>query len=135
MSGHSKWATIKHKKAATDAKRGKSFTRIIKEITIAARNGGDPDGNGPLLAQGGVDTLIVMDAAGKTVPGLTQKQFTVLEDGVEQQIATFAAESTPFAAVILIDTSGSMEERVSMARSAAIRFRRRSKPELTKARR
>ena len=45
MSGHSKWATIKHKKAATDAKRGKMFTRIIKEITIAARNGGDPDGN------------------------------------------------------------------------------------------
>jgi transcriptional/translational regulatory protein YebC/TACO1 len=36
MSGHSKWATIKHKKAALDAKRGKTFTRIIKEITIAA---------------------------------------------------------------------------------------------------
>jgi YebC/PmpR family DNA-binding regulatory protein len=45
MSGHSKWATIKHKKAALDAKRGKTFTRIIKEITIAARNGGDPDSN------------------------------------------------------------------------------------------
>ncbi len=45
MSGHSKWATIKHKKAATDAKRGKAFTRLIKEIMIAARNGGDPDGN------------------------------------------------------------------------------------------
>jgi len=45
MSGHSKWATIKHKKAALDAKRGKSFTRIIKEITIAARTGGDPDAN------------------------------------------------------------------------------------------
>jgi len=46
MSGHSKWATIKHKKAATDAKRGKIFTRLIKEITIAARNGGgDPDAN------------------------------------------------------------------------------------------
>jgi YebC/PmpR family DNA-binding regulatory protein len=46
MSGHSKWATIKHKKAATDAKRGKSFTRIIKEIAIAARSGGgDPDAN------------------------------------------------------------------------------------------
>jgi len=45
MSGHSKWATIKHKKAALDAKRGKSFTRIIKEISIAARHGGDPDGN------------------------------------------------------------------------------------------
>src|SRR4030081_2573684 len=45
MSGHSKWATIKHKKAALDAKRGKAFTRIIKEINIAARNGGDPDSN------------------------------------------------------------------------------------------
>jgi YebC/PmpR family DNA-binding regulatory protein len=46
MSGHSKWASIKHKKGATDAKRGKIFTRIIKEITVAARmGGGDPDGN------------------------------------------------------------------------------------------
>jgi YebC/PmpR family DNA-binding regulatory protein len=45
MSGHSKWATIKHKKAALDSKRGKVFTRLIKEIMIAARNGGDPDGN------------------------------------------------------------------------------------------
>src|SRR5579864_7655500 len=45
MSGHSKWATIKHKKAALDAKRGKAFTRIIKEIMIAARQCGDPDMN------------------------------------------------------------------------------------------
>ncbi len=46
MSGHSKWATIKHKKGALDAKRGRIFTRLIKEITIAAKSGGgDPDGN------------------------------------------------------------------------------------------
>jgi YebC/PmpR family DNA-binding regulatory protein len=46
MSGHSKWATIKHKKAATDAKRGRAFTKVIREITIAARvGGGDPDTN------------------------------------------------------------------------------------------
>jgi len=46
MSGHSKWSTIKHKKAATDAKRGKLFTRIIKELTVAARlGGGDADAN------------------------------------------------------------------------------------------
>jgi YebC/PmpR family DNA-binding regulatory protein len=46
MSGHSKWHTIKHKKGAADAKRGKVFTRIIKELTVAARNGGgDPDAN------------------------------------------------------------------------------------------
>lgn len=48
MSGHSKWATIKHKKAALDAKRGKTFTRLIKEIMIAARSGGDPDANARL---------------------------------------------------------------------------------------
>src|ERR1700732_2088798 len=45
MSGHSKWATIKHKKGALDAKRGKIFPRLIKEISIAAKNGGDPDTN------------------------------------------------------------------------------------------
>ena len=45
MSGHSKWATIKHKKGALDAKRGRIFTRLIREITMAARGGGDPDGN------------------------------------------------------------------------------------------
>jgi len=46
MSGHSKWATIKHKKGAADARRGKVFTRLIKEITVAARlAGGDPDAN------------------------------------------------------------------------------------------
>jgi YebC/PmpR family DNA-binding regulatory protein len=45
MSGHSKWATIKHKKGALDAKRGKIFTQLIKEISIAAKSGGDPDGN------------------------------------------------------------------------------------------
>ncbi len=46
MSGHSKWSQIKHKKGQTDAKRGKIFTKIVKEISIAARlGGGDPDGN------------------------------------------------------------------------------------------
>src|SRR5512139_1981696 len=55
MSGHSKWSTIKHKKAALDAKRGKVFTRIIKELTIAARiGGGDPAGN-PRLRSAVVD--------------------------------------------------------------------------------
>jgi YebC/PmpR family DNA-binding regulatory protein len=50
MSGHSKWASIKHKKAATDAKRGKQFTKLARAITVAAREGGgDPDGN-PTLA-------------------------------------------------------------------------------------
>jgi YebC/PmpR family DNA-binding regulatory protein len=51
MSGHSKWSTIKHKKGAADAKRGKVFTRIIKEMTVAARlGGGDPEANPRLRA-------------------------------------------------------------------------------------
>jgi len=51
MSGHSKWSTIKHKKGAADAKRGKIFTRILKEMTVAARmGGGDPIGNPRLRA-------------------------------------------------------------------------------------
>ncbi len=51
MSGHSKWATIKHKKGAADARRGKVFTRLIKEVMVAARmGGGNPDGNPRLRA-------------------------------------------------------------------------------------
>jgi len=51
MSGHSKWSTIKHKKAREDAKRGKAFTKLIREITVSAREGGgDPEGNPRLRA-------------------------------------------------------------------------------------
>jgi YebC/PmpR family DNA-binding regulatory protein len=58
MSGHSKWHSIKHKKGALDAKRGKIFTRLIKEITVAARNGGDPDKN-PRLRKAVADAKAV----------------------------------------------------------------------------
>lgn len=64
----------------------------------------------------------IVDGNARHVPGLRQEQFTVLENGVEQEIHFFAAEETPFAAVILLDTSGSMEQRISLARSATIRF-------------
>ena len=75
-----------------------------------------------------VDSSIVVinatitDASGSHVSGLRQEQFSIFENGVEQQIDSFAAAETPFAAVILLDTSGSMEQRVSLARSAAIKF-------------
>lgn len=81
-----------------------------------------------------VDTSIVVlnasitDASGKAVGGLGQKFFRIFEDGVEQKIDTFDAEETPFAAVILLDTSGSMEERVSLARGAAIKFLEKLRP-------
>jgi YebC/PmpR family DNA-binding regulatory protein len=62
MSGHSKWATIKHKKATTDARRGKLFSKILKEITVAARlGGGDPKGNPRLRSA-------VLEARSNSVP-------------------------------------------------------------------
>jgi len=65
MSGHSKWATIKHKKGALDAKRGKLFTKLIKELTVAARmGGGDPSGN-PRLRKA------IADAKGQSMPNDT----------------------------------------------------------------
>ena len=63
MSGHSKWSTIKHKKATTDARRGKLFSKILKEITVAARMGGaDPKGNPRLRTA-------LLDARSNSVPG------------------------------------------------------------------
>ena len=67
MGGHSHWATTKRHKASVDAKRGKIFTRIIREITIAARAGGDPDGN-PRLR------LAVAKAKDANMPGDTLKK-------------------------------------------------------------
>jgi YebC/PmpR family DNA-binding regulatory protein len=61
MSGHSKWATIKHKKGALDAKRGKIFTRLIREIAMAAKSGGDPDKN-PRLRKA------ILDAKNENMP-------------------------------------------------------------------
>jgi Ca-activated chloride channel family protein len=64
----------------------------------------------------------ITDPEGKPVRNLKQNQFKILEDGKEQPISFFETEDIPFAAVILIDTSGSMESRISMARAAAINF-------------
>jgi YebC/PmpR family DNA-binding regulatory protein len=85
MSGHSKWATTKHKKAAADSKRGKIFTKLIKEITVAARiGGGDPDHNPRLRlailkskeANMPADNIkrAVMKGTGE-LPGVTYEEF------------------------------------------------------------
>ncbi len=72
-------------------------------------------------------SVVVLNAAitdknGDPVPGLKRDQFEIFEDGKKQEVAFFETHETPYAAVILIDTSGSMEQRVSLARSAAIKF-------------
>ncbi|MCL2722963.1 MAG: YebC/PmpR family DNA-binding transcriptional regulator [Polyangiaceae bacterium] len=67
MSGHSKWATIKHKKGVVDAKRGKLFTKLIKELTVAARMGGGEPAHNPRLRKA------IADAKGQSMPGDTIK--------------------------------------------------------------
>jgi VWFA-related protein len=66
--------------------------------------------------------VTVADSNGKYAHGLKRSDFKLFEDGREQTITCFSAEETPFAAAVLLDTSGSMESRITMARSAAIRF-------------
>jgi YebC/PmpR family DNA-binding regulatory protein len=87
MSGHSKWHTIKHKKGALDAKRGKVFTKLIKEITVAARvGGGDPDANARLRKA-------VSDAKGANMPNDTIaraiRRGTGEEEGVSYEEITY----------------------------------------------
>jgi YebC/PmpR family DNA-binding regulatory protein len=99
MSGHSKWHTIKHKKGAADAKRGKVFTRIIKEITIAARNGGgDPDANPRLRT-------IIAEAKSVNMPADNIKRAirrgTGEEAGVVYEEVTYEGYGPGGAAVII----------------------------------
>jgi len=87
MSGHSKWHSIKHKKGATDAKRGKLFTKFIKEITVAARTGGgDPDANARLRKA-------VLDAKSGNMPNDTIdraiRRGTGAEEGVNYEEITY----------------------------------------------
>ena len=82
MSGHSKWASIKHKKKATDAKRGALFTKLTRAITVAAREGGDPDGN-PALA------LAVQKAKDASMPKDNIERAIAKGTGADQDAAAF----------------------------------------------
>jgi YebC/PmpR family DNA-binding regulatory protein len=99
MSGHSKWASIKHKKGAADAKRGKLFTRIIKDLTVAARDGGgDPDSNPRLRT-------VVADAKAANMPADNIKRAirrgTGEEPGVSYEEITYEAYGPGGAALMI----------------------------------
>jgi YebC/PmpR family DNA-binding regulatory protein len=101
MSGHSKWHTIKHKKGAADARRGKLFTRIIKELTIAARHGGgDPDANPRLRT-------VIADAKAANMPAENIKRAirrgTGEEPGVSYEEFMYEGYG-PGGAAVMIDT-------------------------------
>src|SRR3989338_4469888 len=85
MSGHSKWATIKHKKGALDAKRGAIFTKLIKEITVAAKNGGSMSGAGSVAWQFTKKGFIVVKKSAVEEDKLME---IVLDAGASDFIAT-----------------------------------------------
>ena len=101
MSGHSKWATIKHKKGAADAKRGKLFAKLIKQVEVAARSGGgDPDANPTLrtMFQKARDNSVPLDTIERAV-----KRGTGELEGVNYESITYEGYA-PGGVALLIDT-------------------------------
>lgn len=115
MSGHSKWATIKHKKGATDAKRGKIFTRLIKEITMAARAGGDPDGN-PRL-RGAIAAAKAENMPADNIKRAIQRGTGEIEGAAYEEI-TFEGYGPGGVAVIVEATTDNRNRTVSEVRHA-----------------
>lgn len=116
MSGHSKWASIKHKKGAADAKRGKIFTKLIKEITVAARiGGGDPDGNPRLRTA-------ILIAKGQNMPAdnITRaiKKGTGELEGVHYEEHTYEGYGPGGAAIFLEAMTDNKNRTVSEIRAA-----------------
>src|SRR5262245_13214621 len=100
MSGHSRWSTIKHKKGAADAKRGKVFTKLIKEVTVAARmGGGDPTGN-PRLRRA-LDAARAANMPGDNITRAIKKGTGELE-GVQYEEITYEGVG-PSGTLFLID--------------------------------
>lgn len=120
MSGHSKWHTIKHKKGAADAKRGKIFTRIIKELTIAARSGGgDPDMNPRLRT-------IIAEAKSQNMPSDNIKRAirrgTGEEPGVSYEEAQYEGYGPGGAAVIIDVLTDNKNRTVGELRHTLTKF-------------
>jgi YebC/PmpR family DNA-binding regulatory protein len=120
MSGHSKWHTIKHKKGAADAKRGKIFTRLIKELTVAARaGGGDPDMNPRLRT-------IIADAKQNNMPSDNIKRAirrgTGEEPGVSYEEAQYEGYGPGGAAVIIDVLTDNKNRTVGELRHALTKY-------------
>src|SRR3954466_7147721 len=116
MSGHSKWATIKHKKGALDAKRGKIFTRLIKEISIAAKNGGgDPDKN-PRL-RGAIAAAKAENMPGDNIKKAIQRGTGELP-GVSYEEITFEGYGPGGVAVLVEVSTDNRNRTVSEIRHA-----------------
>src|SRR5882762_6667036 len=116
MSGHSKWHSIKHKKGALDAKRGKLFTKFIKEITVAARSGGgDPEGNARLRKA-------ILDAKNGNMPNDTieraVRRGTGEEEGVNYEEITYEGYGPGGVALLIQSLTDNRNRTVAEIRHA-----------------
>jgi YebC/PmpR family DNA-binding regulatory protein len=126
MAGHSKWAQIKRKKAVTDAKRGALFTKLIKEITVAARQGGgDPDGNPRLRTA--IDTAKAANMPNDNIERAVKKGTGELE-GVSYEEATYEGYGPGGAAILVQVTTDNLNRTVAAVRHAFSKNRQRSRP-------
>src|SRR4051812_14298615 len=120
MSGHSKWHTIKHKKGAADAKRGKVFTRIIKELTVAARSGGGDADTNPRLR------TIIAEAKANNMPQDNIKRAirrgTGEEPGVSYEEAQYEGYGPGGAAVIIDVLTDNKNRTVGELRHTLTKF-------------
>ncbi len=114
MSGHSKWSSIKRKKAITDAKRGVKFTKLIREITVAARTGGgDPDGNARLRIA--IDAARAQNMPADNMERAIKKGTGELE-GVHYEEAVYEGYGPGGAAIIVAVTSDNLNRSVAEIR-------------------
>ncbi len=114
MSGHNKWSSIKHKKGAADAKRGKIFTKVIKEITIAARSGGGLPENNPRLRT----AILAAKSANMPLDNVTRaiKKGTGELEGVTYEEITYEGYAPGGVAVIVDVTTDNKNRTVSEIR-------------------
>ena len=120
MAGHSKWKQIKHKKAAADAKRGAAFTKLIKEITVAARQGGgDPGGNARLRSA--IDAARAANMPSDNIDRAVKKGTGELE-GVSYEDVVYEGYGPGGAAILLQVTTDNLNRTVAEIRHMFTRY-------------
>lgn len=118
MSGHSKWATIKRKKAATDAKRGKLFTRMLREIQVAAKLGGAPEGNARLRTA--VQAARAVSVPGDNIDRAVKRGLGQLE-GADYEEVAYEAYGPGGVAILVKTLTDNRNRTVGEIRSALSR--------------
>ena len=120
MAGHSKWANIRFRKAAQDARRGKLFTKLIREITVAARSGGGGPASNPRL-RAAVDKALAANMTRDTVDRATKRGSGELE-GVEYQEVRYEGYATGGTAVLVECTTDNRNRTVSEVRHVFTKY-------------